>query len=1070
MLHLRGCHPGRIQQALTELPETLDETYERTLREINKANWELAHRLFQCVAVASRPLRVKELAEFLAFDFNAGPTPRFIEEWRLEDPIIAVQSTCRSFLVIIDIGGSQYIQFSHFSVKEFLTSSRLAEANREISRYHVSMTPAHTLVAKACLGILLHLNKDVAAKAWLGTLIPLDENVAEDALKEFPLASYAALHWADHARFEGVSRNVEDGMNTLLDLSKPHLALWVSLHNRELPSWKLFKRGEMPLPRIGTSLHYATICGLHAFVKVLIDEQLHNVDSRDFKNLTALHTASLRGYEQVARVLLECAADVTIQNDDGQTPLHVAAKEGHLQVVRVLLKHGASTSARDSLGSTPLHLALQPRGVDNSHVPNTGAESGAEDEDENRLARLHEALQAGAVSCLFPQEARVQVVPDALERRIHMAAHWQGSLSHMESLHMDTGPLFSHPNLKAEAMARDSHSGHVEVALLLVKHGADSRARNTHGYTPLYFASLNGDMGVVRFLVEHGADLTVKDNEGRTLLHVASNNGHVEVARFLLEHNADPVTRGKSGWTPLHGAAYCGHLQVVQLLVEHGADPTVQSDGGLTPLHLASRNGHVEIVLFLVEHGSDPAAGKSGVTPLLLASYNGHVEIVQFLVDHGGDLTAQNVIGWSPLHLASLFGHVKIVQVLLDHGADMAAQDKGGLTPLHMVSNNVILQALTSTSQALASQKGHVETVQFLLDHGADMTAQDKGGRTPLHFASLNGHANIVQSLLDQGANMAAQDKDGRTPLHFASQSGHVDIVQSLLDHSADMTAQDNDGWTPLLLALRGGHVKIGQSLLDRGADPTAQKKDGWTPLHWASQNGRVEMVQFLVEHGADPAAHVNGWTPLHSASQGGHVETVQFLVEHGADPTALTKGDRIPLNFAPANGQVSIARAQVHVERGTDLATDANPVNNRIAPLHLASYYGHVEVVQSLLDHGADPTVQNKDRQTSLHMASQNGHVEVVWLLIQYGAHPIAQNKYGQTPLHLASQSGHIQIVQFLRDVERRVAAQSRTRIRVTLCLLFLFISTFYAFALLNLGFDEHFRISIKKFIYHTF
>jgi hypothetical protein len=62
---------------------------------------------------------------------RGAPTPRFIEEWRLEDPVIAVQSTCRSFLVVIDIGGSQYIQFSHLSVKEFLTSSRLAEANQK---------------------------------------------------------------------------------------------------------------------------------------------------------------------------------------------------------------------------------------------------------------------------------------------------------------------------------------------------------------------------------------------------------------------------------------------------------------------------------------------------------------------------------------------------------------------------------------------------------------------------------------------------------------------------------------------------------------------------------------------------------------------------------------------------------------------------------------------------------------------------------------------------------------------------------------------------------------------------
>jgi len=63
--YLRGSHPGRIRHALTELPATLDETYEHTLREVNEADWGLAHRLFQCVSVASRPLRVDELAEGL---------------------------------------------------------------------------------------------------------------------------------------------------------------------------------------------------------------------------------------------------------------------------------------------------------------------------------------------------------------------------------------------------------------------------------------------------------------------------------------------------------------------------------------------------------------------------------------------------------------------------------------------------------------------------------------------------------------------------------------------------------------------------------------------------------------------------------------------------------------------------------------------------------------------------------------------------------------------------------------------------------------------------------------------
>jgi hypothetical protein len=174
---LRRCLPARIERALAELPKTLDDTYERTLLEISEANWEFAHRLLQCVAVAYRPLRVEELAEFLAFDFKTGPIPEFHESFRLADPIHAVLSTCPSFLSVVNVHGSRVIQFSHFSVKEYLMSARLAEGSDIISRrYHVSMTGAHTIAAQACLGILLHL----------------DENIHRHSLKKFPLAKYAA--------------------------------------------------------------------------------------------------------------------------------------------------------------------------------------------------------------------------------------------------------------------------------------------------------------------------------------------------------------------------------------------------------------------------------------------------------------------------------------------------------------------------------------------------------------------------------------------------------------------------------------------------------------------------------------------------------------------------------------------------------------------------------------------------------------------------------------------------------------------------------------------------------------
>jgi hypothetical protein len=312
------------------------------LRGINNADWELVHRLFQCVAVASRPFRVEELAEFLAFDLKIGPIAKFHEGWRLEDPMDVVLSTCSTLLSVVTIDGSAVIQFSHLSVREFLTSSRLSNANDEtLRRYHISMTPAHTIVAQACLGILLHL----------------DTTITRDKLENYPLAKYAAQHWIDHARFEGVYQYTEKGVKQLLDPRKPHLAIWTSIYDPRNPLMNS-ERAERQSAPGGTPLHYAAFCGLPGPVKFLVVTHPRDVHSRGFDNKsTPLHEASTFGHVEVVRILIGHGADVTARDNDGKTPLHLASIHENVEVARFLIKHGADATAQANNGWTPLHVA-----------------------------------------------------------------------------------------------------------------------------------------------------------------------------------------------------------------------------------------------------------------------------------------------------------------------------------------------------------------------------------------------------------------------------------------------------------------------------------------------------------------------------------------------------------------------------------------------------------------------------------------------------------------------------------------------------------------------------------------
>src|SRR5712671_3430110 len=126
---LRHCLPPSVRHTLAELPDSLDETYERVLKEIKKPNRDHAHRILQCLVVAIRPLRVEELAEIFAVDFDSEGVAKLNPSWRWEDEEQALLSSCSSLISVVDSGDSRVVLFSHFSVKEFLTSPRFAASS-----------------------------------------------------------------------------------------------------------------------------------------------------------------------------------------------------------------------------------------------------------------------------------------------------------------------------------------------------------------------------------------------------------------------------------------------------------------------------------------------------------------------------------------------------------------------------------------------------------------------------------------------------------------------------------------------------------------------------------------------------------------------------------------------------------------------------------------------------------------------------------------------------------------------------------------------------------------------------
>ncbi|KAK8112255.1 uncharacterized protein PG998_008712 [Apiospora kogelbergensis] len=548
---------------------------------------------------------------------------------------------------------------------------------------------------------------------------------------------------------------------------------------------------------------------------------------------------------------------------------------------------------------------------------------------------------------------------------------------------------------------------------------------------------------MVDLLVEQGAnpDLYTNDFERHPALVHHLSNSRFEYASALLNNGADPCKANPAGWNAICVASYGGSAQCLEQI--YHADE-LEKDipfGGVNGLHLAAHGGQVAVLKFYAEHGllrDFDCACDSGLRPLHYAAMTDSLSVLNFLCREGCDPNAKSKDGRTALHLAAQYGHYKAADCLVQAGCTLSL-DSAGLSPLfyaYQSNDKELIEYLQSMDS------GSITNAQEAPPTFASAcTLQSKATAEALEDAIKQNNLTLCQELHKMGCDLdnVRYSCGGCSPLIQAIEEQRFEIIEWLLDQHVSMlrpvchlrTICSTLHLLIRILNLNDHHAK--SRVLDRLLPKGLQNymEQGGTLLgefpaliHTMIGTNSIQGLTILLDHLTQNKHHyalrtedlvsvaVNeadgvGIPPLHVAAEIGNVSTIDLLLAKGAKINVVNQRQETSLFRAIQYRQVNVSDVAMHlIEKGA--AIDCRNWKNR-TPLMEASKKGLYQVVQGLLDAGADMTAVDEDGSSSLHLSTrapesqESGNCATFSLLMSEGLDIHASNHYALSALQLA-------------------------------------------------------------------
>lgn len=300
------------------------------------------------------------------------------------------------------------------------------------------------------------------------------------------------------------------------------------------------------------------------------------------------------------------------------------------------------------------------------------------------------------------------------------------------------------------------------------------------------------------------------------------------------------------------------------------------------------------------------------------------------------------------------------------------------------------------------SQKRHTSNVWHQLFPNAM-----RNNVSPLYYTCKAGLLRLSRRLLEDGMDVNAWSEPHLSAIYAASQEGFNDIIELLLVFGADAYEEYDPPCGPLQIAAENGHLHTVKLLLDRGHRKIEQEQRDHA-LASASSRGHVEIVGLLLGHGADVNVRIgSGGNAFCEASRNGHVGVVEYLLDRKRrDPTLEPQGR----SWDDAIWAASVGGHDKVVQ----LLRDER--------LCLAASGGEYDIVEALLNEGANPNTSGRGQRNALQSAVDKEYVGIVKALLEKGADPDGRGRHYTSALESAVNKENLELVEMLLEKGAKV------------------------------------------------